>query len=316
MNEIAERQVQLPNTIEDLSKFVLVGREKLNAVRAEIRAISKVGLAREVYQQKLSEAQDIADAVLDAEVKMGQLTASIPQASHYRGNQYTGGKVSTVINSQKSKKDILGEIQMTPLQANRFETLAKHPEAVEIAKESAREDGRIVTRQDVFNEIKKPRVVNNSGDNEWYTPSEYIAAARNVMGHIDLDPASCEIANRTVGADCIYTAEDDGRSFAWFGNVWLNPPYSMPLIQGFAEKVVEHEFEQAIVLVNNATDTRWFRMMVESADAILFTTGRVKFYKPDSNKCSPLQGQALIYYGENPGRFLEVFSKFGWGVAL
>lgn len=311
MNEIAERQVQLPNTIEDLSKFVLVGREKLNAVRAEIRAISKIGLAREVYQQKLSEAQDIADAVLDAEVRMGQLTAAIETAQGKRAD------IEPIISGdKKSKKDTLEEIHMTPLQANRFETLAKHPEAVEIAKESAREDGRIVTRQDVFNEIKKPHVVNNSGDNEWYTPSEYIAAARNVMGHIDLDPASCEIANRTVGADCIYTAEDDGRSFAWFGNVWLNPPYSMPLIQGFAEKVVEHEFEQAIVLVNNATDTRWFRMMVESADAILFTTGRVKFYKPDSNKCSPLQGQALMYYGENPGRFLEVFSKFGWGVAL
>lgn len=314
MNEIAERQVQLPNTIEDLSKFVLVGREKLNAVRAEIRAISKVGLAREVYQQKLSEAQDIADAVLDAEVRMGQLTAAIPKASGGDRRSENFKKDSDVHFETKSEQ--LEEIGLSEKQANRFETLAKHPEAVEIAKESAREDGRIVTRQDVFNEIKKPHVVNNSGDNEWYTPSEYIAAARNVMGHIDLDPASCEIANRTVGADCIYTAEDDGRSFAWFGNVWLNPPYSMPLIQGFAEKVVEREFEQAIVLVNNATDTRWFRMMVESADAILFTTGRVKFYKPDSNKCSPLQGQALIYYGENPGRFLEVFSKFGWGVAL
>lgn len=311
MNEIAERQVQLPNTIEDLSKFVLVGREKLNAVRAEIRAISKIGLAREVYQQKLSEAQDIADAVLDAEVKMGQLISAIPKEQGKRTD------IEHIRNgADKSKKEQLDTIGVKPDTANRFETLAKHPEAVEMAKESAREDGRIVTRQDVFNEIKKPHVVNNSGDNEWYTPSEYIAAARNVMGHIDLDPASCEIANRTVGADCIYTAEDDGRSFAWFGNVWLNPPYSMPLIQGFAEKVVEHEFEQAIVLVNNATDTRWFRMMVESADAILFTTGRVKFYKPDSNKCSPLQGQALMYYGENPGRFLEVFSKFGWGVAL
>lgn len=307
MNEISERQVQLPNAIEDLSKFVLVGREKLNAVRAEIRAISKIGLAREVYQQKLSEAQDIADAVLDAEVRMGQLTAAIPKAQGFASNviHTNGGE------NKKQQLETLGIKH-----PERFETLAKHPEAVEMAKESAREDGRIVTRQDVFNEIKKPHVVNNSGDNEWYTPSEYIAAARNVMGHIDLDPASCEIANRTVGADCIYTAEDDGRSFAWFGNVWLNPPYSMPLIQGFAEKVVEHEFEQAIVLVNNATDTRWFRMMVESADAILFTTGRVKFYKPDSNKCSPLQGQALIYYGENPGRFLEVFSKFGWGVEL
>ena len=32
-------------TLEELAKFVLIGREKLTAVRAEIRAIQKVGLS-------------------------------------------------------------------------------------------------------------------------------------------------------------------------------------------------------------------------------------------------------------------------------
>lgn len=84
MNELTTQNIQLPDTLEDLSKFVLVGREKLNAVRAEIRAIEKVGLAKEVHEQKLLEAQEIAEAVLDAEVKVGELTARIPKAK----NQY------------------------------------------------------------------------------------------------------------------------------------------------------------------------------------------------------------------------------------
>lgn len=311
MNEITMRQQQLPDSIEDLSKFVLVGREKLNAVRAEIRAINKVGLAQEVYQQKLAEAQDIADAVLDAEVRMGQLTAAIPKAQGFASTIIQDNGVQNV-----TKTEQLEEIGLSEKQANRFETLAKHPEAVEKAKETAREEGSIVTRQDVFREIKKPHIVNNSGDNEWYTPIEYIEAARKVMGNIDLDPASNEIANKTVMADCYYTAEDDGLSFAWFGNVWLNPPYSTALVQSFAEKVAEREFDQAIVLVNNATDTRWFRTLVECADAILFTTGRIKFYKPDSNKCSPLQGQAFFYFGDKSEAFLREFEKYGWGVKL
>lgn len=80
--EIATYQQSLPTTIDDLAKFVLVGREKLVSVRAAIRAIDKVKLAQEVRQQKLLEAQDIADAVLDAEVRIGELTSRIPKAPY------------------------------------------------------------------------------------------------------------------------------------------------------------------------------------------------------------------------------------------
>lgn len=74
---------------------------------------------------------------------------------------------------------------------------------------------------------KKPHVANNSGqNNEWYTPPEYTHAARECMGAINLNPASCEIANRTVRATTYYTIEDDGLTKPWYGRVWLNPPYS------------------------------------------------------------------------------------------
>jgi hypothetical protein len=41
-----------------------------------------------------------------------------------------------------------------------------------------------------------------TGENEWYTPKQYIEAARKVLGEIDLDPATSEKAQETIGAKC------------------------------------------------------------------------------------------------------------------
>ena len=157
MNDLQTVAAQLPDTLEDLAKFALIGREKLTAVRAEIRAIQKVGLAKEVHEQKLKEAQEIAEAVLDAEVKLGELTAAMPKASADRGNQYTGGKSTSVSNSQKPKAEALKEAGIPLHTAERFERMAKHPEAVEAAKAEARQNGEIATRSAVMEKIKPPK---------------------------------------------------------------------------------------------------------------------------------------------------------------
>lgn len=162
----------------------------------------------------------------------------------------------------------------------------------------------------------KAHVANNSGNNEWYTPAQFIDAARKTMGSIDTDPASSDIANRTVKATTFYTAETNGLTQTWTGNVWMNPPYAQPLIADFAEavtaKYASREIEQAIVLVNNATETAFFQRMLEEASAVCFPKSRIRFVDPAGNPSgAPLQGQAFIYFGEDWDAFRDAFSEFG-----
>jgi len=169
-------------------------------------------------------------------------------------------------------------------------------------------------------EILKPHVSHNTGENEWYTPPAYIKAARKVMGKIDLDPASSLKANNIVKATTFYTRDNSGLKQDWFGNIWMNPPYSSDLIKKFVSKFAQHfkatDINQGIVLVNNATETAWFLELVSCASAVVFTSGRVKFLDPEGRPGAPLQGQALIYFGDNKESFFEEFSGFGWGAVI
>lgn len=315
MNEVSLIEKQLPETLTELSKFALIGREKLASVRAEIRAIEKVGLAKEVLEQKKAEAQEIAELVTLSEVKIGGMLKEIPKATPNNAKK----QISPQCDLFKPKREVVEELGFTQRQSEQFQRMSDHEDLVREAISEARENDDIISRAAVLRKIeeaKKPHVTHNSTDNEWFTPSQYIEAARLVMGSIDLDPASNDFANETVKAGTYYTEETDGLHQEWFGNIWLNPPYSTSSIQMFAEKLVNSSFHQAVVLVNNATETGWFETLVKKASAIVFHKGRIRFIKTDGEHGTPLQGQAFIYYGDRSDVFLDVFGRFGWGALL
>lgn len=157
---------------------------------------------------------------------------------------------------------------------------------------------------------------NFTGENEWYTPAEYVERVRALFGGIDLDPASNAAAQQTVKAVTYFSQEDDGLSKEWRGRVWLNPPYAQPLIGQFVEKL-KAEYEagrlvEAVMLTHNYTDTAWFHSAQAAASAICFTRGRIRFVRHDGFSASPTQGQAFFYFGNEKERFASAFSDVGF----
>lgn len=156
--------------------------------------------------------------------------------------------------------------------------------------------------------------------NEWYTPARYIEAAREVMGGIDLDPASCELANRVVKATRYYTQEDNGLMYPWHGRVWLNPPYGKTPqgqasnLEYFTRYLVNeyqaNRTQQAILLIPANTATSWFDILWQFP--ICFPTYRIRFNQENGELSNGISfGTCFVYLGSNETRFINIFSRVG-----
>lgn len=177
---------------------------------------------------------------------------------------------------------------------------------------------QLAPAQEVMREAVKNHRAIGTGENEWYTPEEYADMAREVMGSIDLDPASCDDANAVIKAATYYTKDDDGLTKDWLGNVWCNPPYSRDLMPAFVEKLrSSYEsggVQQAILLSHNNTDTAWFHNLASVASAICFPKKRIKFYRGE-DIAAPTNGQAFFYLGDRVEDFKDAFCSIGFVVS-
>ncbi len=154
-----------------------------------------------------------------------------------------------------------------------------------------------------------------TGDPESYTPAKYIEAARQVMGGIDLDPASNMHAQKTVKATDWYDEDENGLLQEWKGRVFLNPPYAYPTVGHFIEKLCA-EFRAgsvtaAVLLTNNNTDTKWWHLAATVSAGVCFTAGRINFYKEDGSITQPTNGQTFFYFGNDQAVFADVFGEHG-----
>jgi hypothetical protein len=166
----------------------------------------------------------------------------------------------------------------------------------------------------------------------WYTPSPFVEAARDVMGGIDLDPASHEEADRTVKAKRFYTAEDDGLAQPWKGRIFLNPPgglvteFWQALMRAWSNRDIEqaiwigYSLEQLQTLQGCEWTPLDFPLCVTSR-RIAFVENEAKRAlrieklkaagKAPNLKSSPSHSNYITYLGPNPSKFITVFCAFG-----
>lgn len=282
----------------------------------EAKGISDKAAAISVWMRKqqasIEAQQNAAEISIRAQRRLGELLAQLPKAQGRRAD------LTSRIECGKSKEEILESNDLTTEDCSRAERLARVEEnEFESRIEASKTEG-ILSINKILKSLQGIATSISAhaeyDSDEWYTPSEYVEVARDLMGEIDLDPASCNYAQEIVRAKTFFTKEDEALAKKWAGRIWLNPPYSQPLMQMFAEHLLKYfdsgDVSEAILLVNSYTDNRWCQTYLQRFPAC-FTAGRISFEQTDGRKANNRNGQIFFYLGEHRERFAKLFRRFG-----
>ncbi len=152
---------------------------------------------------------------------------------------------------------------------------------------------------------------------EFFTPLNIIESVRETLGRIDLDPASSFSANEFVKADRFFTKYDNALSRSWGNNsrIFLNPPKKRDLIDSFVHKLIyeigKDNVSEAIVFVDNDTDSSWFQSLSAISSCAVFSKYRFNLINSAKNSIVARNGKVIFYYGKFIKEFIKNFSKYG-----
>lgn len=161
--------------------------------------------------------------------------------------------------------------------------------------------------------MKQPmQVLTSQGTVDWYTPPEIIDRALRVLGGIDLDPASSDVAQTWIQAGTYYTASTPLQA-PWHGRVWLNPPFddTPAWVSRLEREYTQGDVTAAILLVNSAPGYVWWEDLWRRRPIVMLRE-RLRFYTPDGKPGGQAKkGTTIAYYGHDTRAFIDAFRDLG-----
>ena len=169
-------------------------------------------------------------------------------------------------------------------------------------------------------------VQHSSRSDMWYSPLSVIMLAQQVLGHIDLDPASDEHGNARVGAQYFITREQDGLVSPWIpGTIFLNPPggklKNRSIAALFWWKLMTHlesgQLTHGIFMgfsVEQLAVTQKYHSLSMLDFPICVPRDRIHFDGVDAAAQAPSHSNVIVYVPGTTDKtdlFVETFSKLG-----
>ena len=137
---------------------------------------------------------------------------------------------------------------------------------------------------------------------ERYTP-KWIFDTLDV--EFDLDPCSPIGGIKDAPIKYYYTAEDDGLSKEWFGNVWVNPPFSNP--RPFMEKLAQHGKGIGLVRISQS---QWAKDLWNLCDGVILNDKRLKFDRLDGSSVGIPAVTFMFAFGKANAKALSNFTEY------
>lgn len=163
----------------------------------------------------------------------------------------------------------------------------------------------------------------SSDNRDWNTPPKYVEAIERFFDRgIKLDPCSNEYS--LVQANTKFQLpETDGLEVEWnYSTIYINPPYGKDWerntsIKNWLVKCKESHIKyrsEILALIPVATNTQhWKNCVWKGASGICFLYDtRLKFYlKGQEVKKGAPMSCAMVYWGGDFGRFVNIFRDYG-----